>query len=543
MTKAVSPANKSNENVNDPDLGRIMAVAGDEAATDDQDDLFDFGEQHEGQGEKGDAGNEEPVVKENATEAPKVTLKRSPLLPSSEEVDKHDATHYPYRSWCKICVAAMGREDPHRRRRDKRDEETDLPTVSMDYEMLEEKITTLVVKDNESGSTLCYDCVVKGPTDTWVVKQLVNDIEHWGRKDICLKSDGEPAMLALQRAVADMRTSRTVLRNPPVYNPQSNGAAEKAVQDVSGHMRVLVLALEARLKTKLDLTLPIIKWVIRHAAFLHSKYCVGHDGLTPYRRLMGRTWSGVAIEFGEKVLGKLALKKSSTQKKTKSGKRKLANRSVEGVYVGVYHRTGEHIIVKKDGEAIRVRTINRLVIEDRWKLEDVLAVRAVPRRPNPRTSRDGDDIDPKLNLDGTIKADAEKTENHPDDARQGGEELGRPEHAEAHTGPRELRIDGRLLEKFGFTDGCDGCLHKQLGLDSRRGHTDICRQRIYEAMRGDEAELDRLAANEKRLGREVHKHEKIRRSDETDAEAKTEPAAQAEENPAPEADPEQTHGG
>ena len=483
-------------------------------------------------------------VDSNPTEAHDVKLKRSPNLPNSDEVDKHDATRYPYRNWCKICVEAKAREDPHPRGHGGQDEETGLPTVSMDYELLEEKITVLVVKDNSSGSTLCYDCTVKGPSDTWVIKQLVNDLENWGRKDICLKTDNEPSMKAMQRAVDELRVHKTVPRNPPAYNPQANGAAEKAVQDVTGHMRVLVLALEARLKTKLDLSLPIVKWIIRHAAFLHSRYCVGHDGLTPIRRLTGRTWKGLIVEFGEKVLGKLAMKKPSTDKKVKRGKKKLASRSVEGIYVGIYPRTGEHLIVKKSGEVIRVRTVNRVVIEDRWVLEDILAVRATPRRPNPRTIREGEDIDVQLNVGNTAEGANAGAANRPDDDRVGGEGLGRPDHHDAHAGPRELKIDTRLLEKFGFTDECDGCIYKQWEAEgnrlpplqrlrrlrsahSRRAHSDVCRQRIYECMKDDDAELERLNANEKRLGRALTQEEKIRRSTAEDA-----PAPPAADEPA-----------
>ena len=43
------------------------------------------------------------------------TLLRSPIRPSAEDVEKHDATHVPYRNWCPICVAARGKEDPHKR--------------------------------------------------------------------------------------------------------------------------------------------------------------------------------------------------------------------------------------------------------------------------------------------------------------------------------------------------------------------------------------------------------------------------------------------
>ena len=61
------------------------------------------------------------------------------------------------------------------------------------------------------------------------------------------------------------------------------------------------------------------------------RYSVGHDGLTPWRRLTGRTCTGAVAEFGEGVLGKLALEKSLTNKTVKRGKNKLARRSIEGI--------------------------------------------------------------------------------------------------------------------------------------------------------------------------------------------------------------------
>ena len=197
--------------------------------------------------------------------------------------------------------------------------------IQADYDLLEEHLTLLIVKDRQSGAVLAYDCEAKGPGDAWVVKQLVSDLADWGRVDICLMSDG--AITALQRAVANARPERqTLLRNSPPYNPQSNGGAEKAAQDVVGIMRRLMLALEARLRQRLDLRLPIVRWLVRHAAFVLTRYQVGHDGLTPWRRLTGRTWNGVVAEFGEQVMGRLALKKPSTDRKVKRGKRKLAER-------------------------------------------------------------------------------------------------------------------------------------------------------------------------------------------------------------------------
>ena len=457
---------------------------------------------------------------EDSAEAHEARIKPSPEKPTKEEVARHDATHCPYRSWCAVCVAASAREDPHTRQ-GKCDTEEGLPVVQADYDLLEENLTLLIVKDKQSGAALAYDCETKGPGDAWVVKQLTSDLADWGRTNLCLMSDGEPAITALQRAVASARPEmQTLLRNSPPYNPQSNGGAEKAVQDVVGIMRRLVLALEARLRLRLDLQLPIVRWLVRHAAFVFTRYQVGHDGLTPWRRLTGRTWNGVVAEFGEQVMGKLALKKPSTDRKVKKGKRKLAERSVRGTWVGIFPRTGEHVIVLPSGEAIRVRTIHRIPVEDRWDPAAVAAVRATPRRPVPSradtepTPREAERNRAQGAVDGEqaqagTAGDAERAERTTD-----GSKLERPQTSEQGKASRELRIDNRILEKFGYSEECPGCLHRQMEAPGHRQHSSACRRRLYELMMKDPDEIDRLNWNEARMGREAARAEEIQRSPE-----------------------------
>ena len=45
----------------------------------------------------------------DSPEAHEAKLRPSPCLPSRAEVDKHDATRYPYRNCCKVCVGANAR--------------------------------------------------------------------------------------------------------------------------------------------------------------------------------------------------------------------------------------------------------------------------------------------------------------------------------------------------------------------------------------------------------------------------------------------------
>ena len=55
-----------------------------------------------------------------SAEAHNARVKNSPERPTAEEVERHDATHCPYRSWCAVwcavCVAASTKEDPHPRK-------------------------------------------------------------------------------------------------------------------------------------------------------------------------------------------------------------------------------------------------------------------------------------------------------------------------------------------------------------------------------------------------------------------------------------------
>ena len=56
-------------------------------------------------------------------EARKPKTKPDPKLPSKQEIEEHNITHLPYRSWCPHCVAGRGLSTPHR----SSDENKDIP--------------------------------------------------------------------------------------------------------------------------------------------------------------------------------------------------------------------------------------------------------------------------------------------------------------------------------------------------------------------------------------------------------------------------------
>ena len=74
---------------------------------------------NEAEAEEGRCSEEDPDVcvtcDPDEGEAGRRFVKKlqDPKKPSAEEVEEHEKTHLPYRSWCKACVKGRGKAMPH----------------------------------------------------------------------------------------------------------------------------------------------------------------------------------------------------------------------------------------------------------------------------------------------------------------------------------------------------------------------------------------------------------------------------------------------
>ena len=64
------------------------------------------------------------------TEAASLRPLKSPAAPTQREIEEHEISHCPYRSWCRFCVMGRGKADPHQRHKD---EESAVAIISCDY--------------------------------------------------------------------------------------------------------------------------------------------------------------------------------------------------------------------------------------------------------------------------------------------------------------------------------------------------------------------------------------------------------------------------
>ena len=86
-------------------------------------------------------------------------------------------------------------------------------------------------------------CTQKGPKDACVVAAFASWIWELGHVQLIIQGDGEPAILALVAAVrdkviADGKAQQITCQTSPKGSYESNGAAERTVQQVRGMARV-----------------------------------------------------------------------------------------------------------------------------------------------------------------------------------------------------------------------------------------------------------------------------------------------------------------
>ena len=147
---------------------------------------------------------------------------RNPKHPLPEERDLHyKRGHSPYRAWGPVCVKARGGEDQHKA---KESDEQAVVNVSMDYCSVGE-MKLLVGREDKSKHEFCHLCKCKGLKDDRIVDKIMRR-RHGGTRRLY------PALVQVQDRIIRVRTQPTIPENPPAYDPQANGGAERGVQEV-----------------------------------------------------------------------------------------------------------------------------------------------------------------------------------------------------------------------------------------------------------------------------------------------------------------------
>ena len=103
-----------------------------------------------------------------------------PKLPSRAEVDAHNLTHLPFRSWCRHCVRGRGQEESHRKCEAR--EGDGVPEIHFDFAFPgshgQEGLTLLVARERDSKMLLSTPLPTKGTTGQFGVKRFMTFLKE-----------------------------------------------------------------------------------------------------------------------------------------------------------------------------------------------------------------------------------------------------------------------------------------------------------------------------------------------------------------------------
>ena len=91
-----------------------------------------------------------------------MVVRKAGERPGKEEVDEHNTSHIPFRSWCTHCVKGKADNQGHKRMKGKEDE-SEVPVISVDYDYVnEDRETELKEKKRKRKEKVLEEMKAKG---------------------------------------------------------------------------------------------------------------------------------------------------------------------------------------------------------------------------------------------------------------------------------------------------------------------------------------------------------------------------------------------
>ena len=279
-------------------------------------------------------------------------------------------------------MRGRGKESPHFSR-EERDSES-IPVVQLDYAFLHDtgnkdaKVTFLTMIDTTSGAMVATAVQKKGH-DKFVERYLLKGLESFGvTSEMVLQTDKETGPIDVAKHVAAERKASTIIRQTPKKSSQSNAHVERAHQTVEGMVRTMKEVIEDKAKIKLSANEDITAWMIRHAAFLQTRFSVGKDGKTAFKRGHHKDYASHLLPFGSAVDAKV--------RDEETERSKFDSRFIQGIWLGRATESDEHIVGTANG-VYTARSVRAKNDQEIWNGDLIKRMRGTPWDPRADESR------------------------------------------------------------------------------------------------------------------------------------------------------------
>ena len=178
-----------------------------------------------------------------------------PVLPSEAEVEQHELTHLPFRSCCRHCARAKGKESPHHE-----SSPGGVSKFATNYVFMGEDGTPITILAGYDGLTNAFFANVvlcKGTSHGYAERALAQNVLSTSHQRVILQSDQEPSIIDVKQKAGTHIPTEIVYEESPVGDSNADGSIERANQTIQGQIRSIKDYTERHIGAK---------WLVRHAA-------------------------------------------------------------------------------------------------------------------------------------------------------------------------------------------------------------------------------------------------------------------------------------
>ena len=136
----------------------------------------------------------------------------------------------------------------------------------------------IVMIDEEYGNRYMRAVGKKGLGEgnemDWLIKDMHEELKSWGHpggesNELILKSDGEPAIVAVREKLSRLHGGKITPEQPPKGESSSNGKVEEAGKTTRSLAKVFKDMIEYKTGKEIESDCVIMLWLVRWAAMLY----------------------------------------------------------------------------------------------------------------------------------------------------------------------------------------------------------------------------------------------------------------------------------
>ena len=121
------------------------------------------------------------------------------------------------------------------------------------------------------------------------VPTIIGHLDFRGHQEVTIKCDQEQSMKRIAELLQERRRPRrTIVEYSPKGSHQSNGVVENARCHLEGLLRTMLSDLLERTCVNVNVKSLLAPWLARHCAWSLTRFAIGADGQTAFKRQRGK---------------------------------------------------------------------------------------------------------------------------------------------------------------------------------------------------------------------------------------------------------------